>query len=253
MAYIHPLAVEHHRKRWIRPDAYRFAAPGTAEAKMPGYLHPWAEVARQDQVVADEAKARALAEQDEFEREVLALRHELAKLKLELELRRFRRKYSPDQPRVPAGNPDGGQWTDGSGGNVARVSTGDRGGGREADVGDSGQRDGRIRLAGDPPVPLQRIHLDSTYERDPEARRSLEYWRGKSTDTIVDSLKPGGPESLKTYPDGRLFNGNTRVKILEERGYDVNSLPRDMWRPSPTNPPRSRGGGGVGGGLPTLQ
>jgi hypothetical protein len=22
-------------------------------------------------------------------------------------------KYSPDQPRVPAGNPDGGQWTDG--------------------------------------------------------------------------------------------------------------------------------------------
>jgi hypothetical protein len=24
------------------------------------------------------------------------------------------RKYSPDQPRVPAGNPDGGQWTDGS-------------------------------------------------------------------------------------------------------------------------------------------
>jgi hypothetical protein len=25
------------------------------------------------------------------------------------------RKYSPDQPRVPAGNPDGGQWTDGGG------------------------------------------------------------------------------------------------------------------------------------------
>jgi len=27
------------------------------------------------------------------------------------------RKYSPDQPRVPSGNPDGGQWTDGSAGN----------------------------------------------------------------------------------------------------------------------------------------
>ncbi|PRD50261.1 hypothetical protein [Phyllobacterium myrsinacearum] len=24
------------------------------------------------------------------------------------------RKYSPDQPRVPSGNPDGGQWTDGN-------------------------------------------------------------------------------------------------------------------------------------------
>jgi hypothetical protein len=30
-------------------------------------------------------------------------------------------KYSPDQPRVPAGNPDGGQWTDGGGKNDPRV------------------------------------------------------------------------------------------------------------------------------------
>ena len=28
----------------------------------------------------------------------------------------YGRKYSPDQPRVPAGNPDGGQWTSGNGG-----------------------------------------------------------------------------------------------------------------------------------------
>ncbi|WP_292612928.1 RNase A-like domain-containing protein [Nitrobacter sp. 62-13] len=28
-------------------------------------------------------------------------------------IRRF--KFNPDQPRVPAGNPDGGQWTDGGG------------------------------------------------------------------------------------------------------------------------------------------
>ena len=40
-------------------------------------------------------------------------------------------KYSPNQPRVPAGNPDGGQWTDGGGGatRIARpmgnVDTGD--------------------------------------------------------------------------------------------------------------------------------
>ncbi len=50
-------------------------------------------------------------------------------------------KYSPDQPRVPAGDPDGGQWTDGGGGgevgsafNDGRVqvaqATGSRGGGR---------------------------------------------------------------------------------------------------------------------------
>jgi hypothetical protein len=84
-----------------------------------------------------------------FERDLSALRRDLAALKLEIaakraaerreahELRRksdlayenflrvFRRdaqqhKYSPDQPRVPAGNSDGGQWTDGSGSGTGR-------------------------------------------------------------------------------------------------------------------------------------
>ncbi len=31
---------------------------------------------------------------------------------------RFQRKYDPDQPRVPEGSPDGGQWTSGDGGNA---------------------------------------------------------------------------------------------------------------------------------------
>lgn len=255
MSYIHPALAEHLRRGRERADAYRFAAPGTPEAKMPGYLHPSAEVARQEQAAADEAKARALAEQDEFEREVLRLRHDFAKLKLEYELRRFRQKYSPDQPRVPAGNPDGGQWTsEGSGGNAARPSDSDRARDPRTSEGRAGQPDNRIRLAGDPPVPLQRIHPDATYERDPKARDSLEYWRGQTTDRIVDSLKPGGKDSLTTYPDGRITDGNTRVKILQERGYDVNSLPRDILRLSPMTPLRSRsGGGGLGGGLPPLQ
>jgi hypothetical protein len=34
-------------------------------------------------------------------------------------------KYSPDQPRVPAGNPDGGQWTsEGGGGATGGLSSG---------------------------------------------------------------------------------------------------------------------------------
>jgi len=37
-------------------------------------------------------------------------------------------KYSPDQPRVPAGNPDGGQWTD-AGGSVGSGGGGGAGGG----------------------------------------------------------------------------------------------------------------------------
>jgi hypothetical protein len=122
MAYMHPALAEHLRKRWVRPDACRFAAPGTPEAKPPGDLHPWAEVARQEQAAADEARARAVAEQDAFEREVLRLRHDFAKIRLDYELRRFQQKYSPDQPRVPAGNRDGGEWTSGGGEGAGRDS-----------------------------------------------------------------------------------------------------------------------------------
>ena len=43
------------------------------------------------------------------------LRHQVALVRLGLLHRRHLRKYNPDQPRVPAGNPDGGRWT-GSGG-----------------------------------------------------------------------------------------------------------------------------------------
>ena len=120
MAYMHPAATEHLRKRWMRPDAYRFAAPGTPEAKPPGYLHPWAEVARAE----DEAKAAA--EEDAkaaFATKVKMLQASqdrlwamLAEVKYELAWRRLRHKYSPDQPRMPAGNSDGGQWTSGGGG-----------------------------------------------------------------------------------------------------------------------------------------
>ncbi len=56
--------------------------------------------------------------QDDYE-EVLQMRRELAVLRADwmLTLRaHYARKYSPDQPRVPAGSREGGQWTDGNGG-----------------------------------------------------------------------------------------------------------------------------------------
>ena len=40
------------------------------------------------------------------------------------------RKYDPDQPRVPRGHPDGGQWTDGNGAGSDDESTGGMDGGR---------------------------------------------------------------------------------------------------------------------------
>ena len=75
---------------------------------------------------------------------------------------------------------------------------------------------------------MKRIHPDSTYATDPAAKASLEYWRTQPTGKIVESLEPGSKEPLITKPDGRIFQGNTRTKVLQERGYDVNSLPREV-------------------------
>ena len=45
---------------------------------------------------------------------------------------------------------------------------------------------------------------------------------------IVYSLQPEQPEALKVKSDGRIMNGNMHIKVLEERGFDVNNLPREV-------------------------
>ena len=78
--------------------------------------------------------------------------------------------------------------------------------------------------------PLRRIHSDSTHIQDPTAQRSLDYHRQRSTEEIVESLQPGASEPLSVKPDGRVVQGNTRIKVLEERGYPVNDLPREIFQ-----------------------
>jgi hypothetical protein len=75
--------------------------------------------------------------------------------------------------------------------------------------------------------PLRRIHSDETLETG-TSHITLEYWRNQPTTAILQSLQPGNIEALKVKPDGRIMNGNTRIKVLEERGVDVNSLPREV-------------------------
>jgi hypothetical protein len=81
--------------------------------------------------------------------------------------------------------------------------------------------------SGSSPPPLQPIHSDATYQSGP-AKLALEHWRKQPTDDIVRSLAPGSREALRVKPDGRIMNGNTPIKVLEERGFDVNNLPREI-------------------------
>jgi hypothetical protein len=74
---------------------------------------------------------------------------------------------------------------------------------------------------------LKRIHADETLLSG-VSRFSLAYWRQRTTEEIVESLRPGKTESLKVKPDGRVLDGNVHVKVLEERSYDVDSLEREI-------------------------
>ena len=45
---------------------------------------------------------------------------------------------------------------------------------------------------------------------------------------LIDSLKPGHPGSLKVRPDGTIIDGHHRIRILRDRGVDVELLPREI-------------------------
>ena len=56
----------------------------------------------------------------------------------------------------------------------------------------------------------------------------LDYWRTKSTQEIIDSLTPGQNEALKAWTNGDILDGHHRLKVLQERGIDIDSLAREI-------------------------
>lgn len=95
---------------------------------------------------------------------------------------RLKAGFRPDQPRVPAGDPDGGQWTE-EGGSVSRVSSSTRGG-----TGASGTRIGARRMYATPgqltrleishlqmQAALQQVRrLDPRWRSTPQAYETVE-------------------------------------------------------------------------------
>ena len=73
------------------------------------------------------------------------------------------------------------------------------------------------------PPPLKPLHAD-----DALSRAKLEKYGKATTRQLIDSLRPGQEGSLKTRPDGTILDGHHRIKILRDRGVDVDSLPREI-------------------------
>ncbi len=75
-----------------------------------------------------------------------------------------------------------------------------------------------MRRRNEPPLKLPHTSLKQDV---------LHYLSQQSTEAIVDSLQPGRREALIVKAVGTVLNGNHPVNALRQRGYDVNSLPRE--------------------------
>lgn len=58
-----------------------------------------------------------------------------------------------------------------------------------------------------------------------------------TTRELIDSLRPELRDSLKVRPDGTMIDGHHRVKILRDRGVDVDALPREVIPKAPLDGP----------------
>ena len=56
----------------------------------------------------------------------------------------------------------------------------------------------------------------------------MEQYAKSTTSELIDSLKPGQAASLKARPDGTIVDGHHRIKILRDRGVNVDGLPREV-------------------------
>ena len=74
-----------------------------------------------------------------------------------------------------------------------------------------------------PQPPLVPLHPDEAL-----VGSKLRKYRKLSDRELLDSLKPGQEGSLKARPDGTMVDGHHRIKVLRERGVDVNVLPREI-------------------------
>jgi hypothetical protein len=143
-AYQRDRWIRHDAHLWIQHDIKRFLLPGTDPADV------FPALARQ----RDREEAAFAAKIAECHRVLAAIRQEVASIRADMLRRRLaeQTKYSPTQPRVPAGNPRGGQWTDRSG---SRAGSGGTGGFGSEDGIEGGDGGGVSDATGDAPLAFQ--------------------------------------------------------------------------------------------------
>ena len=88
----------------------------------------------------------------------------------------------------------------------------------------------RIILDNSNHSPLKPLHVDSSL-----IQSKLDKYTRLSDQELIVSLMPGQRGSLKVRPDRTIVDGHHRIKVLRDRGFDVDSLPREII-PKDANP-----------------
>jgi len=73
------------------------------------------------------------------------------------------------------------------------------------------------------PPTLKPLHVDEELSAP-----KINQYSKLTTHQLLYSLRPGQPGSLKARPDGTVLDGHHRLRILSERGIDIDGLPREI-------------------------
>ena len=76
--------------------------------------------------------------------------------------------------------------------------------------------------------PLKSLHPESS-----SSQPKLAQFDKLTTEELIESLRPGQAGALKVKRDGTMIDGHHRIKILRDRGVDVDALPRELFDEEP--------------------
>lgn len=75
---------------------------------------------------------------------------------------------------------------------------------------------------------MNQLHLKSLHPESSFSQPKLDNFAKLTTEDLIASLEPGMEGALKTRPDGTMIDGHHRIKVLRDRGIDVDALPREV-------------------------
>lgn len=80
-------------------------------------------------------------------------------------------------------------------------------------------------------------HLVPLHSDETLVASKLAMYSRLTTEQLIDSLRPGQTGALKVRPDGTMIDGHHRIKVLRDRGVNVDGLPREVLPKDQINDP----------------